>query len=90
MRAHLVLARPLDVCAELGHQRHHRLNVADARDVVQHHRFAGQQARGEDREGAVLVAGRLDPPAQRPAALDHEGLGERVSDERLGHTRGLS
>ena len=34
----------------------------------------GEQAGGEDRQRAVLVAGRADRPAERASALDDEGL----------------
>ena len=51
---------PLDVGAEIGEQREHRVDVADARDVAQHDRLVGEQARGEDRQRAVLVAGGPD------------------------------
>ena len=36
--ANLVLAEPLDVGAEVGEQREHRVDVADPRDVAQHAR----------------------------------------------------
>ena len=40
----------------------------------EHDRLVGQQARGEDRQGAVLVPGGADAPAERAAPLDHERL----------------
>ena len=39
-------------------QLEHRVDVADARHVRQRHRLVGEQARGEDRQRAVLVPGR--------------------------------
>ena len=56
----------------------------------EHDRLAREQARGEHRQGAVLVPGGTDPAAQGLAALDHEGLGEGVGDGGLGHARRLS
>ncbi len=72
--AHLVLARPLGVGAEIGEQREHRVDVADARDVAEHDRLVGEQARGEDRERPVLVAGDPDGPVERAPPFDHERL----------------
>ena len=89
VHAHLVLADPLGVGTESHDQRHHRLDVADPRDVVEHDRLAREQARGEDRQCRVLVAGRRDPAAQGHTALDHEGLGDHVCDGSLGHAEGL-
>ena len=40
-------------------------HVADPRHVRERHRLARQQRRGEDRQRAVLVAGRLDASRQR-------------------------
>ena len=81
MDPHLVGAEPLDVGAEVVEQLDHRLDVADARHVRQRHRLVGEQARGEDRQRAVLVPGRADAAVERPAALD---------DERLGHGLAVS
>ena len=64
MDAHLVRAGPRDLGAELVEQVEHRLHVADARHVRERHRLARQQRRGQDRQRAVLVAGRLDGSAQ--------------------------
>ena len=47
--AHLVGRGPGDVGSEVGEQLHHRLDVADVRDVRQAHRLVAEQARGEDR-----------------------------------------
>jgi hypothetical protein len=90
MDADLVLADPLRVRAERGDQSHHRVDVADPRHVAQHDRLAREQAGGEHRQRAVLVPGGANPAAQGVAALDHEGLGERVFDGSLGHAEGLS
>ena len=70
--AHLVRAEPVDVGAELVEQRQHRLHVEDARDVVQNDGLFRQQARGEDRQGAVLVALGPDVPGEPVASLDDE------------------
>ena len=53
-------ALPVDAHAEVGEQLQHRLDVADARDVVQHHLLVGEQAAGEQRQRRVLVAGGHD------------------------------
>ena len=85
LHANFVVARPLDLRADVGEQGHHRLGVADPRHVVEHHRLGRQQARGEDRQRAVLVAGRPHASAQGPAALDDERRGDGVGDGCLGH-----
>ena len=41
---------------------------------AQHDRLVGEQARGEDRQRAVLVPGGADAAVERAAALDHERL----------------
>ena len=86
--ADLVPARPLNVRAELGEERDHRLDVADARHVRERHRFVGEQAGREDRQGAVLVPGHGDPAVKRMPALDHERLGNGFGDDGLRHARG--
>ena len=53
-------ARPRRVGAEVGEQLEHRVDVADARHVRQRHRLVREQAGGEDRQRAVLVAGGAD------------------------------
>ena len=52
----------------------HRLDVADPRDVAEDHLVVGEQARGQDRQRAVLVAGGDDRARQRHAAFDYELL----------------
>ena len=61
--AHLVRPRPLGVGADVGEQGDHRVDVADARHVRQRHRLVGEQARGEDRQRAVLVPRGADGAA---------------------------
>src|SRR5205085_1542566 len=73
--AHLVGRRPLDVRAEVGDELHHRLDVADVRDVREAHRLVREHARRQDRQRAVLVARSTDPAVQSAPALDQEGLG---------------
>ena len=52
-------------------------------------RLVGEQARGEDRQRAVLVPGRADAPGERLAALDHERLATAAcSDGGGGHGGG--
>ena len=93
--ADVVVADPLDVGAEIGEQRDHRVDVADARHVAEDDRLVGQQARRQDRQCAVLVPGNADPSAERVAPLDHEGFhgclagdggrqGGRYGTHRLG------
>ena len=90
MDADLVLADPLDVGPERRDQRDHRLDVPNPRHVREHDRLTRQEARGEHRQGAVLVPGGAHPAAEGLPALDHEGLGERIGDGGLGHGEGLS
>ena len=52
----------------------HRLDVADPRHVAHDDLLGGQDRGGEDRQGAVLVAGGDDRAAQRHAAVDDELL----------------
>ncbi len=52
----------------------HRLDVGDPRHVAQDHLVVGQQARRQDRQRAVLVAGRHDRARQRHSAFDYELL----------------
>ena len=59
-------------------------DVADPRHVRQRHRLGREHAGREDRQGAVLVPGRADRPAERASALDHEGLHAPVA-ERSRH-----
>ena len=77
--AHLVRAGPLGLGAEAVEQPEHRLDVADPRHVRERHRLVGEQARGEDRQRAVLVPGGADAAAERVAALDHERLRGRLA-----------
>ena len=56
------------------------------------HRLGREHGGGEDRQGAVLVPGGADGPAERAAALDHEGLhsgGERSGAHEAGYRRRL-
>ena len=68
----VVLRRPLDACAEIGDQLAHHLDVADARDVRQPDGAIGQQRRGDDGQGGVLVAFGSDGPGEGSPTLDHE------------------
>src|SRR5919106_2787655 len=78
---------PLDLGAEVVEQLHHRLDVADSRDVCERHRFGGEEARGEDRQGAVLVAGRAHAAVERAAALDDEGLHDSFGEGDVRHEK---
>ena len=72
---HLVRPDPLRVRAEIGEELDHRLDVADARHVVQRHRLAGEQRGGEDRERAVLVARRAHgAESGRPPSITKDSL----------------
>src|ERR1019366_8633876 len=64
----------VDLGAEVGKQREHRIDVADARDVAENDGLVGEQAGGEHRKGAVLVPCYSDSPVERAAPLDHERL----------------
>jgi hypothetical protein len=49
VHADVVRADPLDICPDVREQGEHRVDVADARHVVQDHRLAREDARGENR-----------------------------------------
>ena len=66
---------PVGLGADAVEQPDHRLDVVDARHVRERHRLVGEQARGEDRQRAVLVPGGADPAAERMTAFDDERLG---------------
>ena len=63
----------------------HRLDVKDRRDVRQGDRLFRQEARGDDRERGVLVAGRAHPAREGLPAVDDERLHEALRDEGSGH-----
>ena len=88
MNTHLVRTDPLDVGAEVGEQAAHRLHVADARDVGERDRLVRQQARGQDRQRAVLVPRSTHMAGERVAPLDHERFRQGPDDGR-GHRSAL-
>ena len=55
------------------------VSTSRIRGTFEHDRLARQEARGEHRQGAVLVPGGAYPAAEGLPALDHEGLGERIA-----------
>ncbi len=67
-------AEPLDPRAERLEQQHHRFDVSDPRHVAQDHLVVGEQARRQDRQGSVFVAGGHDRARQRHSAFDYELL----------------
>jgi putative nucleotidyltransferase with HDIG domain len=71
---HFVRSGPTDLRTELAQELEHRLDVANARDVLQLDRLVGEQTGREDRQDAVLVPGRAEPPRDRMPAFDHERL----------------
>ena len=75
---------PLDLHAQGLEQDDQRVAVADLRHVVEHDRVGRQQARGQQRQGRVLVARGHDGAGQRHAAFDDELLHKRW--ERLVRT----
>ena len=70
----VVLGAQLDIGADVHEQLDHRLDVTDPRDVRQLHGLGCEGAGSQNREGAVLVPGGADRPAEGPPALDYEGL----------------
>jgi hypothetical protein len=76
--AHGVPRRPGDLDAERRDQVDERLEVADARDVLERDRLVGEERGGDDREGRVLVARRADRARERATALDEELHGGRA------------
>jgi hypothetical protein len=65
---------PLDPRAEGLQQGDHRLDIGDPGHVAQDHLIVGEQARGQDRQRAVLVTGRRDRARQGHAAFNDELL----------------
>jgi hypothetical protein len=84
-----LVADPLHVCADVGEELQHRFDVEDPRHVPQDDRLARQQARSENREGAVLVPGCADAPGERAATFDHERFGRAPDHGGLGHRGSL-
>ena len=78
-------AGPLDASAPRSASSSSIVSTSRMRGTfVQRHRLVGEQARGEDRQRAVLVAGRADAAVERARALDHEGVGDRGCDGHGG------
>ena len=65
-----------------------RLDVADARHVLQRDRMLGEQGGGDDRQRGVLVAGRLDR-SREPVAAFNDVLNGRHG-RSLPHTSTLA
>ena len=70
--ADLVLTGPFGLGAQTREQIDHRVDVPDAGHVGERHRLVCEQARREDRQRTVLVAGRADAPGDRVAPFDDE------------------
>ena len=68
--AQRVRPRPFEHRAGRLHQLHQRLDVANARDVLEQHRVFGEQRRANDWQRRVLVARRSDVARQSLPALD--------------------
>ncbi len=73
-----VLVAPLRLHPEPLEEMDHRLHVADARHVAQHHLLARQERGSERGQGRVLVAGGNECPRQGRSALDDELLHARI------------
>jgi hypothetical protein len=77
------------VLAEIGRRTHvanqlqHGRHVLQARDVLQRHRFGGEQRGAQFRQGGVLGAGNADFAAQRPSAANQELVHGVFSEEGL-------
>ena len=63
---------PVDLHAEILQQHDQGLGVADPGHVPEHDLLVREQARGQQRQGRVLVAGGHDGAGQRHAAFDDE------------------
>ena len=75
---------PVQSVSRRGRARtdHLGLGVADPRDVRQlRARLVGEQARRQDRQGAVLVPGGTHMASERVTAFDHERLRGYLPDE---------
>ena len=80
-------AQPLGLGAEVGQQLDHGLDIGDTGHVAQHDVLVGEQRGGQDRQGAVLVAGGSDRAGQWHATLDDELLqGNRPRSGSLRRT----
>jgi len=64
------LAVQLDLSAQLGEQIDHGAHIRDQRQVAEHHRLGGQQARGQHGQRGVLVARHAVHAADGPAAFN--------------------
>jgi hypothetical protein len=84
VHANVVRTGPPHVGPKLREQVEHGLDVADARNVREHDRLVGQQARCENRQRTVLVARRTKAARKRMPAFDHERFRHR-SDDGRGH-----
>ena len=81
-----VAGRPLGAGADGLDELDERLDVADARDVLEVHRVLAEERRGDDRQRGVLVAGGADAAGERVPALDDELLcahGSGAMDGRI-------
>src|SRR6185503_9139224 len=67
-----VALRPRDVDAQGGDELDQRLDVANARHVLERHRVFGEQGRAHDGQRGVLVAGRANRSGQALSTLDDE------------------
>src|SRR5207237_8744940 len=65
-----VSARPFDRRADRFDQLDERLDVADARHVVEVNRLVREKRGGDDRQRRVLVSGRANGALQLGATLD--------------------
>ena len=81
----LVRARPFGLPADVVQEGHHRLDVADPRDVLEPHLVLGEDAGCEQRQRRVLVSSRAHATLEGPSALDYECFGKRVRNRRFGH-----
>ena len=90
---HHVLLAPVGLHAQVHEQGHHRLHVADPRDVAKHDLLVGEQRCGKGRQRGVLVARWCDGPREGMAAFDDELLhapfrGGPLSERLRKGTRG--
>ena len=75
---------PPDVDAGRGDELDQRLDVPDARHVLQEHGLVGEQCGADDGKRGVLVAGRRDRSGKRLPSLDDELQSVHVRDVECG------
>ena len=67
-----VAAAPVHVRARRGDELDERLDVANARNVLERDRMLGEERRADDRQRGVLVSRRANGSGELPSPFDDE------------------